>query len=514
MPTKKPKKKLHHILLHHIKRVPHHTKHFLIPHHGNDHKPHALRPTALRMYAISIITVKLFVTGFLFLMYPSAGEFASIARNDILNLTNASRAEQGIGSLSLNEKLNQAAMLKAQNMLANDYFAHTAPDGTKPWAFLKQADYGYVAAGENLAMDFTEASSVHAAFMKSDSHKKNIMNPKYTEMGIAVLDGELQGSSTTILVEFFGAPYETLATPAPAPEPIPTPEPEPTPEPTPTVTPEPVPTPTPEPAPTPVKPAAEPEPLYYRAELSDQSAEELGIKTLEEIGFWVDFKNTGTATWTNTGQYFVALNVSNPTERHSVFEHETWIEYYRPAVLSQERVATGDVGRFEFTLNAPDEAGAYEESFGLVAENLAWIDGGSIELPIVVVAPPEKATELDVEVIETPITQTPENTSPPTTSANEQPLVSDHGKAPVVKAQTIETGSSEFTGKMLAYSQKFYLTFLIFIVVALLINIVVEIRVQHPHVILQAILVIVISATALLLHTHFLEQIPKALTII
>ena len=520
MPEKKPKKKLHQLLFHHVKRVPHHTKHFLIPHHGNNHKPHALRPSALRMYAVSIIAVKLFVTGFLFLLYPSAGEFATIARNDILNFTNASRAEQSIGTLSLNETLNQAAMLKAQHMLDNNYFAHTAPDGTKPWAFLKQAGYGYVAAGENLAMDFTEASSVHAAFLNSDSHKKNIMNPKYTEMGIAILDGELQGKTTTILVEFFGSPYETVAAPVPlielepTPEPIPepTPVPEPTPEPTPTPEPEPEPTPEPIPEPTPVP--VEPEPLYYRAELSDQSAEDLGIKTLEEISFWVDFKNTGTATWTNSGQYFVALNVSNPTERHSVFEHDNWIEYYRPAVLSQERVAPGGIGRFEFTLSAPDEAGTYEESFGLVAEDLAWIDGGSIELPIVVVAPPEKATELEVEVIETPITQIPENKSPPTTSANEQPLVSDHGKAPIVKAQTIETGSTEFTGTMLEYSQKFYMILLIFIIVALLINIMVKIRIQHPHVIVQSILVIIISATALLLQIHFLEQIPKALTII
>ena len=50
--------------------------------------------------------------------------------------------------------------------------------------------------------------------------------------------------------------------------------------------------------------------------------------------------------------------------------------------------------------------------------------------------------------------------------------------------------------------------------VALLINILVEIKIQHPHVIAQSVLVIIITATALLFQTHFLEQVPRALKII
>ena len=494
---KKKRKKLHHHLIHHAKRVPHHTKHFLIPHKGNDHKPHALRPSALRIYSVAIIAVKLFVSSFLFLVYPSLGEFAAITQAEILSLTNTSRQEAGLNSLSLNDTLNQAALLKAQDMLADNYFAHTAPDGTKPWAFLKQAGYSYAAAGENLAMDFTEASSVHTAFMNSPSHKKNIVNPKYTEMGLAIVEGELQGHTTTILVEFFALPYEAAA---------PTPEPEPTPEPTPAPTPQP-----------------QPQPLYYRAELSNQSASELGIKTLEEIKFWADFKNTGTASWTNSGQYFVALNVSNPIGRVSAFEHESWIEYYRPAILSQERVKPGETGRFEFTLKAPEEAGTYEESFGLVAEGLTWIDGGSIELPIVVVAPPEATTETEVEVLPTPLSTQPTNTNQVTTTVKEQPLIADKTKTQIkTELEATVLGSAEqkgeeaegFVGKMIEYSYRFYLIFVIFIIIALLINILVEIKVQHPHIIVQTIIVLIIGTTAIFLHPHFLEQVPKAIKII
>ncbi len=497
-----PKKKFH-------EHVIHHTRHFLIPHHGNGHKPHALRPPTLRLYASAVILVKLFVTTFLFMTNPSVGHFAEITKSQLLTLTNQARADAGVAPLVLNDKLNYAASLKAQHMLTNDYFAHTAPDGTKPWYFIKQAGYTYTAAGENLAMDFTQAETVFDAFMNSPSHKKNILNDKYSEMGVAVVDGTLQGSETTLLVVFFGDPYVVPVEPEPTPEPTPTPTPEP--EPTPTPTPEPTPTPTPEPEPTPVP--VTPQPSWYRAELSDQSATDLGIKPLEKISFWVDFLNTGTATWTNSGDYFVALNVANPAGRHSEFEDESWVEYYRPAILTQDRVAPGETGRFEFTLKAPEEAGVYEEDFSLVAEDLAFIDGGSIELPIVVVAPPEVSNELEVQVVPTPTTTEP--TEPPTvTGVTEQPLAIDQYTDTAVKAQTVEATEQNLASTLVEIARKFYIVFLIFIVVALLINIMVEIRVQHPHVIVQSILVIVIIASAFLLHVHFLEGIPDAVRII
>ncbi|MFA6553374.1 MAG: CAP domain-containing protein [Patescibacteria group bacterium] len=509
-----------------------HTKRFLIPHDGNAHHPHALRPMALKIYSLSIISVKLFVTGFLFLTYPSAGHFAAITQTEMLNLTNASRAEASISPLTLNTTLNQAAMLKAKDMIAKDYFAHTSPDGTKPWEFLRQAGYSYSSAGENLAMDFTEASSVHTAFMNSPSHKKNIMNEKYTEMGIAVMEGQLQGHQTTLLVVFFGTPYEQTVAPAPAPTPTPVAT-----APTNTNVAKPVVNTNTAPTNTNVaKPVVKPtnataaQPQYFQAKLSDQSAKDLAIKPLERIQFWVEFKNTGTITWTNSGEYFVAMNVTNPAGRHSAFEDETWKSYYRPATLQQAEVKPGQSGKFEFTLKAPSEAGSYEESYGLVAEGKAWISGGTIELPIVVVAPPEKGTETQTQVIETPLTNSNTNTDT-TANANtgaavltnentnsgapeEKPLAARTDNTPIVKSAAIENEPPGFIGKLIDYSQQFYLVFLIFIVIVLLTNIVVEIRIQHPHVIAQSLLVIIITTAAIILHPHFLERVPEMLKII
>lgn len=506
------KLKFHHRLQHQLKRVPHHTKHFFIPHTGNNHQPHALRPVALKIYSVAVIAVKLFVTTFLFVTYPSAGHFAAITESEILQLTNASRQEAGISTLKANEVLNKAARLKAQDMIEDNYFAHTAPDGTKPWEFLKRAGYSYSAAGENLAMDFTEAASVNTAFMNSASHKKNILNGKYTEMGIAVVEGELEGHTTTILVEFFGTPYSTTVASQPDTTSKPATN-------TNTATNKNTNTAT-KPVTKPVvKPVTKPTPQYYQAQLTDQSAKDLNIKTLERISFWVGFKNTGTTTWTNSGQYFVALNVANPAGRQSAFQDESWISYYRPAVLKQNQVTPGNVGRFEFTLKAPKEAGVYEESFSLVAEDLTWISGGSIELPIVVVAPPEQTTETQVQVIPAPATATPTNTNvntaPPATE--EKPLASDqnvNAVVPIVKSETIDIESHSWPARIAEFAQKFYAIIIIFITIALLINVLVEIRIQHPHLIAQTLLVIIIAITALVVQTHFLERIPEALKII
>ncbi|HCJ52350.1 MAG TPA: hypothetical protein DHV25_01355 [Candidatus Kerfeldbacteria bacterium] len=116
--------------------------------------------------------------------------------------------------------------------------------------------------------------------------------------------------------------------------------------------------------------------------------------------FWVEFKNTGTATWYNTGNHFVALNVTNPSGRTSKFEHPWWRASYRPTIMQTPIVRPGDVGRFVFALKTPEDIGIYHESFHLVAENLTWIKGGQVTVPIgvgkrVSAAPHWKAREID-----------------------------------------------------------------------------------------------------------------------
>ena len=118
----------------------------------------------------------------------------------LLQLTNNSRTEP----LVLNKKLNEAAKNKANNMFEHNYFAHNSPTGIEPWDWIREADYNYKYAGENIAMDFLDIDSTHTALMNSPLHKEVLTNPRYNEVGIAIVEGEFNGKQTTIVVEMFG----------------------------------------------------------------------------------------------------------------------------------------------------------------------------------------------------------------------------------------------------------------------------------------------------------------------
>ncbi len=124
--------------------------------------------------------------------------------NQIINYVNQERAVQGLEQLIENDILNEVAQLKAQDMLGNDYFAHTSPEGIDPWHWFDKAGYSYKYAGENLGMDFETASSVHEAWMKSEKHRENILSAKYAEMGVAVKRGIVDNKETQIAVQVFG----------------------------------------------------------------------------------------------------------------------------------------------------------------------------------------------------------------------------------------------------------------------------------------------------------------------
>lgn len=123
----------------------------------------------------------------------------------ILELTNQSRDSEGLLALALSSQLTEAAQLKAQDMFSHGYFAHTSPEGVDPWYWIKKAGYPYEYAGENLAMDFLSSEATHQALINSATHRKNILNSLYKEIGIAVVSGEFKGSATIITVEMFGS---------------------------------------------------------------------------------------------------------------------------------------------------------------------------------------------------------------------------------------------------------------------------------------------------------------------
>jgi uncharacterized protein YkwD len=154
------------------------------------------------------LTISIFLFGGAFVASAAS---ADLIEDGIIKLVNEERENEGLSTLQENELLNEAAKMKAQDILGNDYFAHTSPSGVDPWYWFEEVDYEYKYAGENLAMDFTSASSVHKAWMKSETHKENIMSPKYREIGVAIMDGIIDKHETRIAVQMFGAKMDGTA---------------------------------------------------------------------------------------------------------------------------------------------------------------------------------------------------------------------------------------------------------------------------------------------------------------
>lgn len=184
-------------------------RHLFHPQRSNNHRPKILHPDAL-------FGLVFLVTGLWFARYPLShfsaqmgsvlGFASNITATDVVQQTNQVRAQQGLPALVTNEQLNQAALAKAQNMLSEQYWAHIAPDGTEPWKFFKDANYKYSVAGENLARDFSNTNDMLAAWMASPTHRKNILESRYQDIGVAVINGSLLGTETTLVVQLFGTP--------------------------------------------------------------------------------------------------------------------------------------------------------------------------------------------------------------------------------------------------------------------------------------------------------------------
>lgn len=124
---------------------------------------------------------------------------------DAVNLMNQERAERGLPGFTVNGTLAKAAQAKLSDMEKKNYFAHTSPEKLTPWSFIEAAGYDYRFAGENLAIHFKNPKSEHDAWMKSEKHCQNILDPRFREVGMAVGKVFFEGRETMLVVSMFGA---------------------------------------------------------------------------------------------------------------------------------------------------------------------------------------------------------------------------------------------------------------------------------------------------------------------
>lgn len=185
--------------------------HYFIPHPETHAKAKLLSWHFLVIYILIFILIRVSLDIVTIYKPGVLGINADLSVDRIISDTNIERQKAGFQPVTFNSALSEAAKMKAQNMFAENYWAHFSPSGKDPWDFMKTAGYRFSYAGENLARNFSNPEDMTAAWMASPSHRENILNPKYQDIGIAVEEGILQGQKTTLVVQMFGHPYEAIA---------------------------------------------------------------------------------------------------------------------------------------------------------------------------------------------------------------------------------------------------------------------------------------------------------------
>lgn len=178
-------------------------KYFTLPSEKNNYSSKLLEGNTLLCCVLLLLVLKI-GTILVGINIPQNIFFADITRATLESFVNQTRQSVGLQPLAQNEKLDAAAQMKAQNMVANNYFAHTSPSGITPWYWFSQVGYKYKYAGENLAIGFFDSAEVYNAWLNSPEHKANIVNPHYTEVGTAVLSG-FGNNNTIVVVQEFGS---------------------------------------------------------------------------------------------------------------------------------------------------------------------------------------------------------------------------------------------------------------------------------------------------------------------
>jgi len=111
-----------------------------------------------------------------------------------LDLHNKTRKDVGLRRLCVDPILQRAARAHSADMLKKHYFGHNSPNGKTSGKRLKDLGYDWRATGENIAWgsgSYSKPESRFKAWMKSEGHKKNILDKNFEQVGIGVAKGKL-----------------------------------------------------------------------------------------------------------------------------------------------------------------------------------------------------------------------------------------------------------------------------------------------------------------------------------
>jgi len=141
-----------------------------------------------------------------------------LLQSKIIQETNLQRQQNGnLPALVENAILNKVASAKANDMFVKQYFEHVSPEGVGPGDLAQKYGYDYIVEGENLILgNFESEKQVVQDWMDSPGHRANILNNRYTQIGVAVVKGTYKGQTVWIGVQEFGLPLSSCSQPSAA----------------------------------------------------------------------------------------------------------------------------------------------------------------------------------------------------------------------------------------------------------------------------------------------------------
>ncbi|RDI43113.1 CAP domain-containing protein [Falsibacillus pallidus] len=112
----------------------------------------------------------------------------SAYEQQVVDLTNKERTQRGLSPLKVDTALSKMARDKSADMQKNNYFDHQSPTYGSPFDMMKKYGISYQSAGENIAMGQQTPQEVVNAWMNSQGHRENILNPNYTHIGVGYVE--------------------------------------------------------------------------------------------------------------------------------------------------------------------------------------------------------------------------------------------------------------------------------------------------------------------------------------
>lgn len=192
-------------------------KKYFIPHAANNYHPHILHGKRFFWYTALAAAIKVMVVVFVLLLPEEAflmPEILAVQQDKVIALTNEFRKKSGLPELKENIRLFSSSGAKAEDMAREQYFSHQSPKGKTLSFFLDQAGYQYRVAGENLAVGYFDAQETVEAWKASPTHRANLLDKDFTEIGVGARRGVFEGASSVFLAQHFGQPKNLVENPA------------------------------------------------------------------------------------------------------------------------------------------------------------------------------------------------------------------------------------------------------------------------------------------------------------